>query len=497
MTSSSTLRLAGILLTLLLSNTGCDDKGRGGEPSVAPENGDMDGGGGQPGSDTQENGDVDGGGGQPGSDTPENGDVDGGGGQPGPDNAPPDSDSGPPEAPEQDKIPAYTIPADYEPPVWRREPTDVPYFEGLKIFPENVRLPIGTSMTFRTHLHSGGGILEISFRSAWKVSAPGIVDVAVDAVSCDERFEPNSTCLGEVTITGKAVGTLELAAQLYGAEVPYGPDLPQKERGITRITVTDDRVESITVSPAKVSALLGGRAQYKAEVKFADGTSLDATNVVEWNTTDPRVEISNEPGTRGSARSFVLGGAEVKATYGGVTGSAQFKIDDSNTKIDYVLIPENAVARVNQTIRYILETHYPGGFVQQNSDARFATSNFEVASAGGSVFCRGTGTVTVTDAYSLGATTQLTCRHERVEVSPVRLTPSDATISVGEEILYKCATLSNDGLMGESFDVRSSHANIASAKELGSTRMVGRSPGSLSISCHVDGREIQTSLTVK
>ena len=91
----------------------------------------------------------------------------------------------------------------------------------------------------------------------------------------------------------------------------------------TTLTVNPPLLVSIAVSPAGKSLPKGTSQQFTALGQFSDGSSRDLTASVAWSSSDPAtVTISSS----GLAKAMALGGANIVAMSGSVTGSTSVSV---------------------------------------------------------------------------------------------------------------------------------------------------------------------------
>lgn len=112
---------------------------------------------------------------------------------------------------------------------------------------------------------------------------------------------------------GVAAGTTNVKATLGGVT------------GVTPITVSDETLSSIAVTPAAATLTLGQTQQYQAVGTFSGGTTLNLTGQVVWASSNLlAATISNSIPTQGLATAGLgaLTNTTISATRSGVTGTA-------------------------------------------------------------------------------------------------------------------------------------------------------------------------------
>lgn len=113
--------------------------------------------------------------------------------------------------------------------------------------------------------------------------------------------------------TSLAQGTTTIRASLSGFT----------STGAT-LTVTQAALTSIVVTPASASIFGGGTQQFAAMGIYTDGSELDITTSVTWNSSDTAIaDISNASGKQGLATaSFNTGSTNITAQMSGITSNS-------------------------------------------------------------------------------------------------------------------------------------------------------------------------------
>ena len=125
------------------------------------------------------------------------------------------------------------------------------------------------------------------------------------------EFGANRVCVGATLwLSLSAICSLLLATACGGGGgSPTGP---------STVTITD-----VTVTgPASLTAI-GEKAQFTATARLSDGSMQDQTNAAQWETSDPLVVSVSSTGLVTAAGG---GGATVRATFQGVTGTKQLEV---------------------------------------------------------------------------------------------------------------------------------------------------------------------------
>jgi hypothetical protein len=124
-----------------------------------------------------------------------------------------------------------------------------------------------------------------------------------------------------------AVATVDAAGVVRGVSVGLATittTLTGASGSVTATTPVAVTAASVTVSPTSASAPVNGIARFTAVARDADGIALPGA-VPAWSISDPTIgTLSTTSGTTVDVRALKTGSATVRATAGGVTGSASF-----------------------------------------------------------------------------------------------------------------------------------------------------------------------------
>lgn len=114
-------------------------------------------------------------------------------------------------------------------------------------------------------------------------------------------------------VTGRAAGSVTITGS-YGSLAP----------ATTSLTVSNATIQSIAVTPASPTVVLGAPQQFAATGSFSDGSTQDITSIAQWSSSAPAVAVVNQNGTAFSASH---GQANITAKYNGVTGSTSLNVN--------------------------------------------------------------------------------------------------------------------------------------------------------------------------
>ena len=138
----------------------------------------------------------------------------------------------------------------------------------IGITPAVPSAPSGTQLQLTaTGQNATGQLADITKYAAWSSSAPTVAQV-------------NSTGLVQAISQGTTVITASLDSINQTA----------------KFTVTAPSLSSIAISPSNPSIPFGANQQFTAVMKFSDGSTKDATSVVNWSSSNPSAATINSSG---------------------------------------------------------------------------------------------------------------------------------------------------------------------------------------------------------
>jgi uncharacterized protein YjdB len=153
--------------------------------------------------------------------------------------------------------------------------------------------------------YSDGSTSDVTGQASWGSSDPTLATVTTGPSASEEL------------LTGLAPGNVTLTAS-YGGLTTQG-----------QLTVAPYRVTSFAVTPANSGTAAGSTVQFTALARWSNGARVDATNRVQWSSSDASVaSISNTPGTRGQVSALTPGQVTITArSLGGpATGSTPLTV---------------------------------------------------------------------------------------------------------------------------------------------------------------------------
>lgn len=113
--------------------------------------------------------------------------------------------------------------------------------------------------------------------------------------------------------TGMSAGSVTITGS-YGGLTP----------ATTTLTVSNATLQSITVTPAAQTVIIGGLQPFTATGSFSDGSTQDITTVCTWSSSTPTVAVVSQSGL---ATSVTQGTTNITATFQGVSGSGALTVN--------------------------------------------------------------------------------------------------------------------------------------------------------------------------
>jgi uncharacterized protein YjdB len=160
----------------------------------------------------------------------------------------------------------------------------------ITVTPETPSVQAGSTIQMTaTGTYSDGNTKTITSSVSW--SSSDVSDATVSDTGLVTGVEP-----GTVTLTATS-GSIS---------------------GATSVTITIANLASIAVTPNNASILSDGTQQFKAIGTLTDGTTIDVTDEVTWNSSDTSVATINSSGL---ATAVATGSTNITASSGSITSN--------------------------------------------------------------------------------------------------------------------------------------------------------------------------------
>lgn len=156
------------------------------------------------------------------------------------------------------------------------------------------------------------------------------------------------TNVGKVTIASIS-GLSDLATYYFVVRAINTSGLvsePSNEVSGRPTTVTPAVLASVVVSPSSASLTVGQKQSFTAQGRYSDQTSRDLTSVATWTSSSASVAAV---GSGGIVTALAGGSATIRATYGGLGGSAAVNVAGVSLTTRKFGNPTRIVIRDNNT----------------------------------------------------------------------------------------------------------------------------------------------------
>jgi hypothetical protein len=146
--------------------------------------------------------------------------------------------------------------------------------------------------------------------------------------------------------------------------------------GKLQVIVAASPLVSLALTPPTATLAPGAKQGFSVTGTFADSTTLVLTQSAVWSTSDATlVSISNAAGSRGEATALKSGMAQVRATFGGITGTAQVTVNQAVVVDGLAIAPTMVSIEAGRTIGVKAMAHYTDGSLKDVSELSMWTSS--------------------------------------------------------------------------------------------------------------------------
>jgi uncharacterized protein YjdB len=343
-----------------------------------------------------------------------------------------------------------------------------------------------------------------------------------DASNPNSQFSIDVTTAATWTVDNSAVATVGNGASTAGQVTGVGAGSAtvtaalSGQRATASVTVVTATLLSITVSPSEASVRVGRTYPFTARGTYDNGTTdIDITDSVTWTSSDTGIAtISNAAGSNGVATGVAASSTVVTitATLGSATGTARLTVNEAQIVSIQIQPQATQTIEIGATQTYTVNAVYENGTTATlATGVSWASSNPAVATiataggrgggpgGGGAVATAvAAGNTTIQATYTTAGGTTLSDSVTLVVSLPVtvigiRITPTSATIRVGETQTYQVWADYSDGSTATvtGATLTSSNGNVASVG--GGGRGGGPGGGALSATGLAQGSAVITA----
>ncbi|HEY0923312.1 ice-binding family protein [Rheinheimera pacifica] len=362
----------------------------------------------------------------------------------------------------------------------------------IQLTPLNNTLYPGVSWQYSaTGVYSDGTSQDISAAVSW---ASGTAEVA----TITNNPGDSNPAAAHGVVTGLAAGTSQISATLAGISAE------------TTLTISNNSLSSIVVTPASTSTAVGLSRQFMATANYADGNAVDVSRSVVWASSDAAVATFNENGTANSglATGQAAGTVQITATLAAVSGTANLAVTAA-TLNSIVLSPLNGGVVAGQSRQYTATGVYSDGTSENltslvswtSSDNAVALPNANMTSTSGLIAGLSAGTVQI-GASLAGITAETTLTVTTATLSSISVTPVNSAVALGLTRQFIATGIYSDGSTVDISNVvvwASANIQIATMNANGSVNSglaSGQAAGAVQISATLGNVSGAASLTV-
>lgn len=232
----------------------------------------------------------------------------------------------------------------------------------IAIYPQDLELQVGVTQQFEASgTFSDASEQDITELTAWQSSDTEVVTINSDGLA-----------------TTQNKGLSNISASWQGIESG------------TSLLVTDATLTAITITQEEVTIAQGTTVQFVAEGTYSDDTTLDITDIVDWQSSDTGIGVVNPDGL---ATGVAPGKVEISASFEveGGTISATALLTVSNAVIISIsLSPVNSTIKDGATQQFTATGMFSDASEQEITDlATWVTRNNSVGTISNSPNSRG------------------------------------------------------------------------------------------------------------
>ena len=297
----------------------------------------------------------------------------------------------------------------------------------LTVTPADPTLPLGEVQQFRaTGTFSDDSTADMTKVVTWMSS---------NKVVADFSTEPGQ----EGLCTALAEGTTSITA--ISGSVISSP---------VTLQVTAATLDSLVIEPMTASLPVGTQAQFSATGHYSDGSTRDLTGQVQWLSGDEQV-VAFSGGSPGLALGVAAGSAEVWASRNGVD-SAHAAVTVTAATLEAIeLSPAAPVVPVGGQLQLTAFGHYSDqSVVDITAQAGWNSADTSVATVSNAAGSRGLVTGLAAGSTTISATLegvsgQQTLQVRDIEIASLAVTPSGASLPLGEQLQFTATATFTDG----------------------------------------------------
>ncbi|HEX4418104.1 MAG TPA: Ig-like domain-containing protein [Kofleriaceae bacterium] len=294
-----------------------------------------------------------------------------------------------------------------------------PVLFSITITPAKPSVAVGAAKQLTaTGVYSDSSTMDLTAQVKWGTSAPGIAVPSFSGVL-------QGIAAGSATITAK-LGTVQ---------------------GSTTATVTQATLVEIQVMPANPSLAAGTTQQLTATAVFNDKTTQDVTAQVAWSSDGPAHATVSAGGL---VSALAVGGAQIRATKGAISGTAQVTVTPA-ALVSLQVTPIQPSLALGRTQAFAATGTFTDGTIQDlTAQVAWASSAPAIATISNAPGSAGVATAVGVGATAISAalggvtgTTTLTVTPAVLDA--IAVTPTGASLAQGRTQAYAALGAFSDG----------------------------------------------------
>jgi hypothetical protein len=268
----------------------------------------------------------------------------------------------------------------------------------IEIMPQDAELQAGIIQQYEAAgIFSDNSVQDITILVSWTSSDPGV-----------------ATIDNEGLVTTLTAGSTTISCAWQGIE------------SSAALLVTDDELNAITITPDTATIAQGTSQQFQAEGTYTDGSTIDMTDMVDWQSSDNNVGVVFADGL---AEGIAPGQAEISASFdvNGNTLSATAVLTVTDALLESIIVtPENSTIQVGENQQYTATGTFSDGSEQDLTlIATWLSTDDTVGTISNSSFSRGlfisTGPgTTFIEAFFYGISSDPNCCIDRTILTVVQ-----------------------------------------------------------------------------
>ena len=301
---------------------------------------------------------------------------------------------------------------------------------GIQVTPASASIGVGTTQQYAaTANYNDGTTTDVTASATWSSSATATATISATGLA-----------------SGVAAGTSTISATF------------ETVSGTAILTVTDNAMTGIVVTPATASIPAGATQAFTATAQYADGTTQNVTADVTWTSSDTAVATIAATGT---ATGVAEGTATITAAHSGLTGTATLTVTEAEiTELQITPATEDAIVG-GPNVEFTATAIYSDGTsVDVTDTATWSSSDDAIATIdAGAATAVAAGTATITAEFD-GETDTAELTVTDAVLDSIVVTPATASIPAGTTQQFTAVGYYNNGT---SLDISATASWVSSA----------------------------------